>query len=311
MSLFYTCPVCESSSDKKASTRDGDNVNCPRCGKYFISRSALLTLKSTKPSRRQVANLSGWIIENQEVTIDSQSLDNLLTLATPTVSERAEKLLVAIERASDFIGDEVAIPYSNDDNHWLSISWSQNSDELEYLVENYLMHEQHWVLDTKNAVFGKALQITPAGYAYLDHLRQGQGEGVQGFCAMWFNDAVSLVWTDAIAPAISAAGYRPIRIDEVNHNNRIDDEILAQIRRSRFVIADFTGGRGGVYFEAGFALGLGLQVIWTIREGDLKDVHFDNRQYNFLQWNADDLPAFKKALQSRIEATLGFGPLVK
>lgn len=311
MSLFYFCPVCESSSDKKPSAKDGDDVSCPRCGKYFISRSALLTLKKTKPSRQQIANLSGWLIENQEASIDSQSLDNLLTLATPTVSERAEKLLVAIERKSRFIGNEVGVLYSGGDNRWLSISWSQNSDELKYLFENYLMKERSWILDTKNAAFEESFQIMPAGYAYLDHLRLGQGEGIQGFCAMWFNDAVSLVWTDAIAPAISAAGYRPIRIDEINHNNRIDDEILAQIRRSRFVVADFTGNRGGVYFEAGFALGLGLQVIWTIREDDLKGVHFDNRQYNFLQWRKDDFPAFKKALQSRIEATLGFGPLAK
>ncbi len=37
----------------------------------------------------------------------------------------------------------------------------------------------------------------------------------------------------------------------------------------RFMIADFTGHRGGVYFEAGFAHGLGIPVIWTCREDQL------------------------------------------
>lgn len=311
MSLFYNCPICGSSSNKFPSNKDGDTVNCPRCGLYFISRSAIVTLKHSKPSERQVANLSGWIKENPDTTIHTQNLDNLLALKTPTVSERAEKLMVAIEKNSKFIGDAVEISYDNEANNWLSVSWSQNKDELAYLVEKYLKQERGWVLDmaTLNLGVRITVQLTPSGYAYLDQLRQGHGEGIQGFCAMWFKEDITPIWTEAISPAIAAAGYHPIRIDEVNHNNRIDDEILAQIRRSRFVVADFTGDRGGVYFEAGFALGLGIQVIWTIREEDLKGVHFDNRQYNFLQWSLNDLPSFKKALQNRIEATLGFGPL--
>jgi hypothetical protein len=311
MSLFYTCPICESSSDKKPSNKDGENVVCPRCGRYFISRSALLTLKKTRPNPRQIANLSGWLRENPEVAISSDNLDTLLTIRTPSVSERAEKIMAAIERKSMFIGDIVGITYDDNEDGWLSTSWSVKKAELVYLVEKYLIQEQGWIVDAKAMAFADiTVQLTPTGYAYLDQLKQGQGTGVQGFCAMWFNEKVTPIWTEAISPAISGAGYRPIRIDEVNHNNRIDDEILAQIRRSRFVVADFTGDRGGVYFEAGFALGLGIQVIWTVQAEELSKVHFDNRQYNFLQWRMDDLPAFKKALQSRIEATLGFGPLV-
>ena len=81
------------------------------------------------------------------------------------------------------------------------------------------------------------------------------------------------------------------------------------IRRSRFVVADFTGQRGGVYFEAGYALGLGLRVIWLCRDGELKDVHFDTRQYNFLVWKAGEYADLAKRLQNRIEATLGRGPI--
>jgi hypothetical protein len=312
MSFFYNCPVCESSSDKIPSNADSDNVNCPRCGRYFITGSAIEVFKNSKSSQRQIANLSGWIRENSEATITSLDLDTLLALKTPTVSDRARMLITAIAKSSKYIGDGVGISYKNSENRWLSISWSENNDELIYLVEKYLLQEQKWIVDAKIFSIGSdiTVQLTPSGYAYLDQLRQDQGEGVQGFCAMWFDKTVTHIWVEAIAPAIADAGYRPVRIDEVNHNNRIDDEILAQIRRSRFVIADFTGSRGGVCFEAGFALGLGTQVIWTVREDELEDVHFDNRQYNFLQWSLADIPAFKKALQSRIEATLGIGPLV-
>lgn len=112
-----------------------------------------------------------------------------------------------------------------------------------------------------------------------------------------------------IEPAIRNAGYDPKRIDQHEHVNRIDDEIVAMIRRSRFVVADFTGQRGGVYFESGFALGLGLRVIWLCREDQLNDVHFDTRQYNFLVWKPDEYAYLAKRLQNRIEATLGRGSI--
>ena len=65
--------------------------------------------------------------------------------------------------------------------------------------------------------------------------------------------------------------------------------------------------RGGVYFEAGFALGLGLQVIWVCRQDQVELMHFDTRQYNHIAWSdPDDL---YKRLKNRIVALLGVGPL--
>jgi nucleoside 2-deoxyribosyltransferase len=125
---------------------------------------------------------------------------------------------------------------------------------------------------------------------------------------MWFDPTMLDPWTKAIEPAISEAGYRPDRIDRIHHNNKIDDEIIAMIRKSRFVVADLTGNRGGVYFEAGFAIGLGTPVVWTVRSDHLPHVHFDNRQYNFVLWDLADLPNFKTQLKNRIEATIGQGP---
>ncbi|MFC1886373.1 hypothetical protein ACFLZM_04890, partial [Thermodesulfobacteriota bacterium] len=74
---------------------------------------------------------------------------------------------------------------------------------------------------------------------------------------------------------------------EHQFNGKIDDEIIAQIRRSRFIVADFTGHRGGVYYEAGFAKGLGLEVIWTCNKNDIDKLHFDIRQYNCIDWDWD------------------------
>lgn len=74
------------------------------------------------------------------------------------------------------------------------------------------------------------------------------------------------------------------------------------------MVADFTGHRGGVYFESGFAQGLGIPVIWTCRKDHMKDLHFDIRQYNCIDWEtAEELRA---RLGYRIKALIGEGNIV-
>ncbi|MBI4800932.1 MAG: hypothetical protein HY796_00225 [Elusimicrobia bacterium] len=69
------------------------------------------------------------------------------------------------------------------------------------------------------------------------------------------------------------------------------------------MIADFTGQRGGVYFEAGFAEGLGRQVIRSCREDEKTELHFDVNHYNFIFWNS--LEDLREKLKNRIAATVG------
>jgi hypothetical protein len=54
---------------------------------------------------------------------------------------------------------------------------------------------------------------------------------------------------------INETGYNAMRTDLQEHNEKICDSIIAEIRKSRFLGADFIGHRGGVYFEFGFAKG--------------------------------------------------------
>jgi nucleoside 2-deoxyribosyltransferase len=128
---------------------------------------------------------------------------------------------------------------------------------------------------------------------------------------MWFDSSMDDAYRQGFEPAIRESGYTPLRIDRKEHINKIDDEIIAEIRRSRFVVADFTSERdrprGGVYFEAGFAMGLRIPVFWTCRSDLIDQVHFDTRQFNHIAW--DDPAALKTSLRNRIEAVLGRGPL--
>ena len=61
-------------------------------------------------------------------------------------------------------------------------------------------------------------------------------------------------------------------------------------------------------FEAGFAMGLGVPVIWTARSTSINDLHFDTRQYNHIVW--DTPTELYEKLLARIGAVMGGGPLL-
>lgn len=129
--------------------------------------------------------------------------------------------------------------------------------------------------------------------------------GIPGRCfvAMWFDDSMNEVFELGISKAVTDSGFPPpIRIDRKEHNNQITDEIVAAIRDAEFVIADFTGNRGGVYYEAGFARGLGRPVIYCCKDSDFEDRHFDTRLINHINWSG---PAdLRQKLANRIKATI-------
>ena len=185
----------------------------------------------------------------------------------------------------------------------LAVGWNRNPAEVRYVLEDVLHAELQFVTQRDNGSY----RITAKGRLHLEGVPNQNSS--TGFCAMWFNDKVLSLWTQVIEPAIRLSGYSPLKIDIKPHNNKIDDEIVASIRASRFVVADFTGQRGGVYYEAGFARGLGLPVIFMCRKVDFKKLHFDIRQYNSISWSPEDMDSARTELKNRILATLGQGPL--
>ena len=158
-------------------------------------------------------------------------------------------------------------------------------------------------------------QITVGGYSRLSELDRTRADSLRAFVAMWLDESMGQVWNDAIKPGIEKAGYEAVRIDRKEHVNKIDDEIIAELRRARFVVADFThgadGARGGVYYEAGFAHGRGVTVIFSCRKDAVDKVHFDTRQYNHIVWEAEKLDEFRDRLTKRIGAVIGDGPRKK
>jgi nucleoside 2-deoxyribosyltransferase len=128
--------------------------------------------------------------------------------------------------------------------------------------------------------------LTAEGWTHLEQEDKPRAVSDQAFVAMSFASEMLPAWQDGIAKAVGRAGYRAFRTDTHPSIERIDVQIMAEIRRSCFVVADVTLQRPGVYFEAGYALGLGIPVYWCVREDEKEKVHFDTRQYNHIVWSS-------------------------
>lgn len=298
---FDPCVIC---IDQQAQALtppgyDGIQQNCPRCGEFKVTGTAL-TAVGGGLGRKKRSKLSGWTFDQNRAgaipTITGDNLRKILTRPLPSVPDRASRLLVEAGRGQTELGQR----FDPSEPRFLAATYSSSPQEVDYLLD--MLVAQGWAArKTKSSA-----EIAPSGYFQLDDLRRSISVSSQAFVAMWFDDKLNDAYQNGFQIGILDAGYDPIRVDKIEHINRIDDEIIAQIKASRFVVADFTGHRGGVYFEAGYALGLDMPVIWTCRRDDIGELHFDIRQFNCIDWESPiDLA---KRLGRRVEATVGLGP---
>lgn len=301
------CPICKLEAQdviREFAYGERVTINCARCKRFTITRTAERMTENKNLSYK----LSAWIRELNENSktvpeIDSKILDTLeKDLPTYGPSEKQLKLLRAIEKASKYPGDHVDLHRYFD----FPLAWATCGDELLYyllaLSERKLIRPPLGSkLNLGEIVF--TVVITAEGWNFLEEKRNSITTSNQAFIAMSFSEDMTSVWEKAIRPAVSEAGYKPYRIDAEPHLDRIDVKIMSEIQNSRFLIADVTNQKQGVYFEAGYALGLKLPVIWTCKKADIINAHFDTRQYNHILWTNDN--DLKEQLFYYITALIG------
>ena len=100
----------------------------------------------------------------------------------------------------------------------LACSESTHYQEVVYLAES--LHGRGLVETVENVQImgdiyvphsqGFVCAVTAAGYISIEQLRT-EVKSDQCFVAMWFNEATDALYDRAIAPAVRAAGYEPLR----------------------------------------------------------------------------------------------------
>lgn len=286
------------------------NVSCKVCGNYIIDSD----FKEDFPSYKNIDDqwkISAYIKEKNLINIipfilyesENSNIKNGITYTKAIASfpkdinEKIDRILINLSKKT-YEGQW--FPLNHNYDYPLFFTPKGKEDSFKFICDVFV---ENGYFEKEDTQLRNNYRLKAKAWERIGLLNKSINSNLKNvFVAMWFNDEVNSVYDDTISTVISDLGYNPIRIDRKEHNGKIDDEIIAEIRKSKFVICDFTGNRGGVYFEAGFAMGLGKPVIWTCKKDHIDDLHFDTRQYNHIVWETkDDL---YRALKNRIEATI-------
>jgi hypothetical protein len=288
------CPLC--GWDARITHQpDLDWVKCELCGEFKIVRTLLATIG--KPEVQELlpylrAHTRQASKQGEIVTLHTMNWkDFALSHKSTPFSRKVQKVLDLVAsrcepgtRAELHLHADAPLVDANSDHQFAYI--------LSYLEETGLLVRPG----------GDFYELTPTAWEQRETTTTGGTPG-NCFVAMSFHDSLKEAYDSGIYLAVkNDCKMEPIRVDRVHHNEKICDRIIAEIRTCQFLIADVTLQRAGVYFEAGFAMGLGRPVIWSCREDDFDNVHFDTRQYNHIVWKEPgDL---RVQLTDRIKATI-------
>ena len=316
------CYICNSNAEITQTSSDSKLFDCPKCGKFYISGS-MESYILEKEDKSNYYKISSWIREQNDEFNNTPILDNfddILEIRDKTIQEKFDLMMLFLKKCPEKIElrdvesywitmshlgvqvDENVVNYSN---KILVKSWIKDYKELlkfalKAIEDNLLIGETDSEID-----YFMFDNLTFDGLQYLESLEQPNKSSKNIFVAFNFTDeTVSKAFNTYVKEAIEALGfnYTIVTQDTTTHDKAISDEIIAKLKSSRIVIADFTNHRNSVYFEAGFAMGMKIPIIWTCQESHENDLSFDTRQYPHLVWtDGEDL---KKQISDRIQVII-------
>lgn len=327
------CVFCEEPI-KSIKQSDGFMFNCPVCGKYILSEDANLQVK--KYSLQQLTHCGShcittyknegfqtfWLtkdeydyaIEHKTKCINGFKWVNFDELCKQPVDHSAKIDWLLLAWATRLIHtspygefnptkiDRIYCNIGTKDELWQLLQFAHGE---RFITVNHDMSGASMIIEK---VYRVNIRLTTLGWKHIAALNTATGSR-EVFIAMKFKWNEKEPAEIAIKQACERCGYKAYLVSDHDHNDQITDRIIAGIKKSRFVVADFTFNNRGVYYEAGYARGLGIPVIHTIKKGHIKDdtdeqkrLHFDIQQINYLEWETPSDLLSK--LIDKIQATI-------
>lgn len=291
------CPVCEARDIQVNGNGAGDTTqfDCPRCGQFWLTGTATVVLPERLGSSALKRSLMSHALRRMgptEKVIGSAELDSFWSEETlPTASKQADDLILYagdkqlapdrhVKASNQFLSAWVGAAISKVDAsqglHWL----------LNYLAKTDLLENREDRND--GAAPAIVMRLTMSGWSRYGELKQQRREGRTAFMAMKFGDAALDDLVESIfRPAVARTDFLLRKLTDGQPAGSIDNQIRAAILSGRFVIADLTHANLGAYWEAGFAEGVGLPVIYTCEKSvwDREKTHFDTNHLMTIIWD--------------------------
>ena len=317
MSTDNKCIFCNNKCDLYETPKHHLLITCrcDYCGEYILPRKGLSVIYDIQdPSdkfkiacilnERRLKGLAGIALgdktdkDNKVCGYPLVSVDDILNEFPKKASDFLNRTLLNLSRLPARPFEIIKLDMIGD---YLHLFTPSKKAAYAFLLE---LAEQGFI--RFNEVEGRpqfnVFFLTTKFWEIIENLQKTEVGNKRAFVAMWFDESMKDYYEDGIKKAIDEAGYVPVRIDLQDFNEKICDEIIAEIKRCKFLVSDFSGQRSGVYFEAGFAKGLGRPVIFTVKKDDVEKLHFDTRQYNHIVYDSPE--ELHSKLYNRICATI-------
>lgn len=280
---------------------DGITYTCNVCHRYVLERS--FQIERYSKQKDKYFKVSSWIREQNDLfdkapKITSKDFPKLLDMSDKKVKEKFDLMMQHVYKSK----------YQTIDTKQCVVqSWF--IDEAEFLLffqkaidDGFVKAEIQRFMDRTSRI--QFQSITFDGLQYVENLESPNKSSKNVFLAFNFETELNDVFSTYVREAVEESGLNCIIVNQNNteHDKSITDEIIGKLKSSRIVIADFTNHRNSVYFEAGFAMGMKIPIIWTVQKGHEENMSFDTRQYPHIVWeNGEDL---KKQIMDRIKVIL-------
>ncbi len=326
------CPFCEDELISSHTTEDClcEYIYCPNCGKvkfkvfpdditnkYKNEIAAFLYYKKVE-KRLKGLEYSGIVFKEAKDELPDEkigqniviNIDEAIAFYPKTFSETIDRILLGIADRSKYIGDVVEMSPKEKLNAFFVKKFDKNGNTISSIeiskqfcaISDYLTNN-NYINISRSDKTAYMVELLPEGWKRVDELQVNvNSESKNVFVAMSFAEDMAEV-REAIKKAITDNDYSPRIMDEIEHNHQIVPEMLHEIRQSKFIVAELTGHNNGAYFEAGYALGNGKEVIQVCRKDRFgTDGHFDVKQINTILWETTE--ELTQKLSARIKETI-------
>jgi len=320
------CPVCNEPSNVSPSANGSKEYNtyeCLRCGVYEIEVTDEINLSHRV--LKSIGAVSHFIRKNYEnnrlpgfhhFEITHEVYEKtLFNLDKISPAEQADNLIL-------YLGKKLLEPFRShsdmldlghhEEIKLCSITGCENKEGLYYIIEHLrnglvILFNESTGNGNARPIEKRKLGLTFEGWQKYNELLKTSKDSRQVFMAMKYNDKdLDDLYKNFLKDAVKETGLELVRLDEVGKAGLIDNNMRAEIRKSCLLLADLTHDNNGAYWEAGYAEGLGIPVIYLCEKDkfDKKKTHFDTNHCTTIIWEKGKEDEAIRSLKSTIRISM-------
>ena len=119
-------------------------------------------------------------------------------------------------------------------------------------------------------------------------------------------DRADEVFSYLIVPVCEELGYKPVRVDQVDAVDNINETIITHLKTAPMVVADMTGHNPNVFYELGFRQAKELPLVPIIQAGNGLPFDVISQRTVFYNLSVGKIEQSKRDLKAKMKSFENF-----